>query len=554
MIRSKVLAGTAVLCGVLFTNSPGWSQQADGLQALQRFIANSGAEWVVKISGLHITTNLMGRPSEMRIQNGVVSRGSSRWVHGDRDVPIPVGQIVRLQRVEAAQDAKSDLLRVYVVALGSIVPVSFVIPKGTLGSMNEPQMQALVETVFGPATVARPQQQAVGGAPHVGVPSGNAAAPSAVAQPNPASTNRDPERTPIPSESVLDLDGLLKKHAGDAIVKIEGVHAVMQSPDFVRDNIIVDGVFQPRARGMYRGMRDVVLWPNSHVTFQQLAAFTDNEHDILHLVVRSDLGAFAPFAFLLPKGELSSMSKRQIMATVDPFIVFAAADENTFRNEPDGGSKTAAKPAVGSSSASGQQGALVMSSMPPPSRAPDEGCMWVPYVSKKWSLELLREHCTGGRNDWTLSDVADGIGMSTQGPAQGTAIQIFSKTATEPIETAIQHQVIAKIQDPAARVNCRVTRQSQEEEPGWHEYGVVAMGAYAHPKVPPELQMEKEDVGLCGGLYGGDTSSVFLYNPQVSKTQFFGLYGLSDPLKGQPFDIFSLRFEAGSGGHSTRVR
>ncbi|MGA8027418.1 MAG: hypothetical protein WB992_09745 [Bryobacteraceae bacterium] len=544
MFRNKIIGVAAGLCGLLILIPSGWSQAA-ALQALQEYFTRNGSLCVVKLYGLHITSNVMGRPIEMRVQDGVVSRGASRWVHGDRDITIPLGQTVQFQRVEAAQDAKSDLLRVYVLAMGSVVPVSFVVPKNSLATMSAEQMQALVETVFQPAASAQPAE---GNTPPSAHQNASPARP-AVTRPNPPSPDQSSERTPLPSENVVDLEGILRKHNGDAILKIEGVHAVMQSPDFTRDNVIVDGVFQPRSTGgIYRGMRDMVFWPNSHVTFMQLAAFTDNDHDILHLVVRSDLGAFAPISFLFPKGELSSMSKRDIMKTMDPFIVFAAADENTFRNEP--GSRTDAKTAAGIPSAPGEATTLEGLSLRP-SRPPDQGCMWVPYVSKKWSLALLREHCTGGRNDWKLNDMADGIGMSTEGPAQGADIQILSKPATQPIETAIQQQVIAKLHDPAARANCRATRQTEEEEPGWHEYQVQAFGAYAkrQPKTPEE--MGKDGMEFCGGLYGADVSDVFLYNPDVSKTHFFALHGLSDPPKAQPFDIFSLRFLNGSANNQS---
>ncbi len=343
----------------------------------------------------------------------------------------------------------------------------------------------------------------------------------AASVPAPGARQTASQRTPLSSENVAELNATLKNHNGDAILKIAGMHAAMQSPDYTRDNIVADGVFQPRpSGGIYRGMRDMVLWPNSHVTFLQLSALTDDEHDVLHLVVRSDLGAFAPVSFLLPKGQLSTLSKLKIMQIMDPFVAFAAADSNTFKAE--------------SSSATAS---LAAGGRLQPSHPPMQGCAWVPFASKKYGLELLVSKCKG-RDQWVFGDTVDGIGMGS--PAQ-TQFEVHEKPAAQPMETAIQQQVIAKFGDSQARANCRAVRLQNEEQPGWHEYGVEPFGAYAHPKPAKGEDMEKGD-GLCNGMWGADVSSAVIYNPAVSKTHFFVLYGLSDPIKDQPYDIFSLRF------------
>ena len=488
------------------------------IDTLRSDFAGDRALCRVTMNGLHATTDVLGRPSEMRVTNGVLSRGASRFVHGSSDVPIAVGQLVRVAGIESGETAKNDVLRVTVRANGAAIPVAFLVGKGTLASMTEHQLQALIEQVFEPVQNTVP-------------PAATAVRAGAAATPKPPIEKAEPQRTPIPSEDVLELNGILKHHGGDAILKIEGVHAAMQTPDNTRDNVVIDGVFQPRqAGGIYRGSRDIVLWPNSQVQFVELSALSDNEHDILHLVVRAAIGGYAPISFLLPKGQLSTLQKKQIMQIMEPFVVFAAADSHTFTGNP-----RAAVPAVGASPDSSSLHA---------SHPPDAGCLWEPYASKKFDLELLREHCTGGHNDWKLADTPSGIGMSTQGPPQ-PAFDVFRKPAAQPIETAIHEQIIMKFKDPAARTYCRAIRSRDQEEPGWNEYQIEAFGTYAHPKLTKEEQDEK-DAGpeLCGGMYGGDVSTYFVYNPEISRTHFFAFYGLSDPLKGLPYDIFSLRFRS----------
>ena len=503
-IQTGVLLGILVMVGGGLTGA----QAQDAIAALRNDYAGERAVCRVKTSELHATADLLGRPSEIRIVNGVISRGPSALIQGNRDVPIPAGQIVRVIGIEQRGTLKNDILRVTIEAAGTTIPIAFLQPKGSLGGMTEAQLQSLVAQVLEPVQRAAPSAQ---------IGAGNS--------PRPQGTRAEPQRTPLPSENVLDLNGFLKTHNGDAILKIEGVHAAMGTPDNTRDNVIIDGVFQPRpVGGIYRGMRDFVLWPNSQVQFIQLAAFTDDEHDILHLVIRAAIGGFAPVSFLLPKGQLSTMSKKKILETIEPFVVFAAADSRTFRDE----SRTVA-PATPIATGSLR-----------PSHPPGPGCLWVPYVSKKFGLELLHEQCKARQNDWKPGDTAMGIGVSVQGPPQ-TLFEVRQKPASQPIETAIQEQIVAKYKDPAARAGCRVLRVKDEEQPGWHEYGIEAFGSYSHPKVTKEQEMEKGD-GLCDGMSGADVTTVFVYNPEVSKTHFFAFYGLSDPLKGQPFDIFSLRF------------
>jgi hypothetical protein len=498
----------------------------NAVAALKNDYGGAHALCKVKVDGLHASTDLVGRPSEVHILDGAISRGSARFVHGGRDVSIPAGRTVRVMRIEQADTAKYDVLRVTVDAAGMVLPIAFLEPSGTLAHMTEAQLQSLMGQILEPLATSATSPANAGRAAVE-----PAAAPVRQSEPRPAQPNGvAPSRTSLPSENVLELDAILKRHNGDAILMIEGVHAVMQSPDYTRDNVIVDGVFQPRpAGGIYRGMRDMVLWPNSHVTFLQLSALTEDEHDVLHLVVRSDLGAFAPISFLLPKGQLSALSKLKIMQLMQPFIAFAAADANTFKAEP----KTTS---ASVSNASPAAGTSLQASHPPM-----QGCAWVRFVSKKHGLELLVQRCQSG-NQWVFGDTAEGIGMriGMNYPLQ-TQIEVHEKPATQPIEAAIRQQIIAKFTDSQARASCRAVRAQNEEQPGWHEYQVEPFGAYAHPKPVKNEDMEKGD-GLCNGMWGADVSSVIIYNPGVSETHFFALYGLSDPIKEQAYDIFSLRF------------
>lgn len=299
--------------------------QDEAVSQLRSHLLANGGVCVVRIQGLHATTDMLGRPSEMRIVNGEVSRGAGAVLHGKADFVIPQGQSVRILDVQAGSDSKRDELKVRLAAGSSFIPVAFVLPQGSLASMSEQQLEAVVEPVLAPVVPAPAHQTAEVSAP------AQLSGPRTVAQAQPQSASPTSTRKPLDAPNVVELNGILKRHGGDALIVAEGVRAAMGTPDNTPDNLIVDGIFHPQPRGMHNGMRDINLWPNSQAQFLDLSAFTDDQHDYLHLVIRGTVGSYAPFTWVFPKGQLASMSKRQIMHDIDPVVVFAAADEKTFR-------------------------------------------------------------------------------------------------------------------------------------------------------------------------------------------------------------------------------
>ena len=466
----------------------------DAITALRNDYGGPTALCRVRINGLHASSDLVGRPLEVHVVNGAIARGGFISVHSGRDVAIPAGQLVRITDISPVSTSKNDELRVTVAVDGYAIPIGFVLPKGSLATASEEQLQQLVGGVLESAQSAPP-------------PSPSAPVTGAKTQQTAQQNLQAPQRTPLANESIDELNAILKHHNGDAILKPGGVRAAMITPENTPDNLIIEGVLQPRAQGMYHGMRDVALWPNTQVQFMELRAFSDEQHDYVRLVVRAPIGAFAPITWVLPKGQLASVSKKQVMQIIDPVIVFAAADEHTFGNEgQNANSSSLANPAMKAS------------------RPPDPGCEWVPFTSRKYGFELMRERC------------------QNQPLSEALSFDVYRKPAGQSIEAAIQQQIIAKFKDPRVRGNCRVVQSTDEEEPGWHEYSIKAFGSYPYPKVSKEQEMEKQDApNLCGGWDGGDVSNLIVYNPVVTKEMFFAFRGLSDPLKGQPDDIFSLK-------------
>ena len=121
----------APIVTVLFCATSAIAQGDAISQVREKLLANEGA-CVIKIEGLHATTDLLGRPSEMHVVNGVVGRGSTRFVHGKVDVPLNSGQHARIVDVQPAIDPKNDGVRVNLAFSGMAVPVVFVLPHGSL--------------------------------------------------------------------------------------------------------------------------------------------------------------------------------------------------------------------------------------------------------------------------------------------------------------------------------------------------------------------------------------------------------------------------------------
>jgi hypothetical protein len=115
----------------------------------------------VQKSGLWATTTVKENPSEIRVDNGKISRGSAAVIHGRTNVPIQPGQVLPVVAVVSSSDAKNDLLTVSLKAAGLAVPIVFVFPQGALQKLGVPEVLAQVATVLQPPPVQPPAPKAV---------------------------------------------------------------------------------------------------------------------------------------------------------------------------------------------------------------------------------------------------------------------------------------------------------------------------------------------------------------------------------------------------------
>lgn len=99
---------------------------------------------------------------------------------------------------------------------------------------------------------------------------------------------------------------------------------------------------------------------------RNLLAWTNSKNDVIRLIVRASIGAYVRIAFLLPKDQFVSMSKRQIYDLISPAItmppLYPPHPANTVVD---------LKPAA--------PGFAPMHA----TETAHEGCWWVPFRSEK---------------------------------------------------------------------------------------------------------------------------------------------------------------------------
>jgi hypothetical protein len=172
-----------------------------------------------------------------------------------------------------------------------------------------------------------------------------------------------------------------------------------------------------------------------------------------------------------------------------------------------------------------------------------EGCWWTPFLAQKLSLEMLVQQCERGKSMGGNSPrfIADdnGVSVLTDGTNDATQIlTIHSKPASQPIILAIQQQFVNKLDDPAARESCKVSRDIQPTTSG-ETYSVEATGPYSKLKKFDDSEGTGENP--CPGLSTEDGAArSFLYLPQDSKTKFI----LIQTRDSWPFDTASIHFHA----------
>ena len=306
-------------------------------QVREQLLANGGA-CVIKIEGLHATTDLLGKPSEMHVVNGVVSRGSARFVHGKVDVPLSTGQHARIMNVEPANDPKNDGVRVNLAFSGMTVPVVFVLPHGSLPTMTVGQIQELIAQAIEPASIAAarmpPPIRSSSEASQTPPPNASVRMTPTSPSVGPVGSNTfNPQTAPnLEIPAVAALAKRCKVSNGNSFVKQNGIESYSTTFN-ARESVIIDGVLQPPPPGFFRGNRAARMPQGFPVQIIDVRAMTDGEHDILHLVLQTNLPFFANVAFVFPKGQLGKLSEPEMEKVIAPFLALPG----TFRptnNDP----------------------------------------------------------------------------------------------------------------------------------------------------------------------------------------------------------------------------
>src|SRR5262245_22737182 len=100
-------------------------------------------------------------------------------------------------------------------------------------------------------------------------------------------------------------------------------------------------------------------------------------------------------------------------------------------------------------------------------RSASKGCKWVPFESTSLGLKLQVEDCPGS-NHYEFS--TSGNNIERHRPSDDTIfgshqiIEVFTKSASQPIEEAIRKQFIEKL-EPKARKGCKVVPVSDKVLP-----------------------------------------------------------------------------------------
>ena len=308
--------------------------QNDPVSEIRNKLLANGSFYAIKISGLHSTTDVLGRPSEIRIVNGAVARGASQFLHGKQDYAIAPGQSVHVQTVTTSTDSKKDEFKLELAAGGLIVPVAFVLPQGSLANMTEPQLQALVDSLMSPLTNTSYGQSvapSAPGAPVAAPPRDRAPAPPPAVQPGLIGSKTFYLRSAssVDAPALTAFSKRCMSNNGLVMLKTDEFTGITDM-DASRENIIVDGSLQPPPPGFFRGNRMANLHPGEVDRIVDVRAITDGEHDILHLTVRTSLPLFGNIAFVFPKDSLKTMTEAQMRSLVEPWINLPG----TFRLPP----------------------------------------------------------------------------------------------------------------------------------------------------------------------------------------------------------------------------
>ncbi len=168
-MRSMYVKSFALLTVVGLSSAMAFGQAA--VDTLKSRLVNQPV--TVKIEGLRISRGVLFKSVDVRIQDGVIQKRMFSTNAATDEVLNP-GDKVRVTKVEAASDKKSDFLRLTIAAAdGPTVPVAFVFPKGALATQDESQLEQVIGTTFDLSSAGSPAMQPI--APPPSPPDGGTA-------------------------------------------------------------------------------------------------------------------------------------------------------------------------------------------------------------------------------------------------------------------------------------------------------------------------------------------------------------------------------------------
>ena len=149
----------------------------------------------------------------------------------------------------------------------------------------------------------------------------------------------DYKKAPLLSiPSVIALVQRFRAVNGVARLKVGAFQGTL-NPDAARENVITDGNLPDLPACCFRGVRMAHFNAGETVIVFDVRAFTDGEHDVLHLVMETSFPIFGKVAFVFPKGKLGTMSEPELESLVAAWM--------TLYTVPIGSSAAAAEPRAG---------------------------------------------------------------------------------------------------------------------------------------------------------------------------------------------------------------
>ncbi len=180
-----------------------------------------------------------------------------------------------------------------------------------------------------------------------------------------------------------------------------------------------------------------------------------------------------------------------------------------------------------------------------PSRKPQPGCAWKRFDADALAMSLWYEDCAAPNAHYELSVRNRRLEMhrpSDDVTYNGPYIaEVFSKSATETIERAIERQFISKLPKNADTRHCKAIRDVKTSKSLGPDKVVLVIGLdHAYEKKYVARFKDEIPPRACGDFGEDyDSSRYFEYHPSESQTSFLFVEAGQDEAV---FDASSFRF------------